>query len=70
MKTRRILKAAFSVLIGWTALQAGCVDLAGLGGYFPASDLYDPTDIIQDVIDYRQDVMEWSANAWDEYILQ
>lgn len=29
---------------------------------------YDPTDIIQSVIDYRQDVMDWSVDAWDDYI--
>lgn len=38
----------------------------GYGGY----SYYDPTDTIQSVIDYRQDVYDWSNNAWDEYILQ
>lgn len=61
----------------------GCdlYDLGGYGGYgdwyggwggygYPASDLYDPTAIIGDVIDYRQEVMDWSNDAWDEYIRQ
>ncbi len=52
--------------------------LQGLGDYeggwndwgFPDSSLYDPTNEIQSVIGYQQEVMDWSANAWDEYILQ
>ncbi len=51
--------------------------LQGLGDYtdwvdygFPDSSLYDPTNDIQSVIGYQQEVMDWSANAWDEYILQ
>ena len=62
----------------------GCdsgLDLLGGGGYypdlgysswnyFPDYGLYDPTDTIQSVIDYRQSVMDWSANAWSDYILQ
>jgi hypothetical protein len=39
-------------------------------GYFPDYGLYDPTDTIQSVVDYRQSVMDWSANAWSDYILQ
>ena len=46
--------------------------LNGLGGYtksgFPATGYYDPTSDIQDVISYRQDVMDWSNDQWDAYI--
>jgi len=66
-----VLVVAVVAILG----SVGCYDtlggLAGLYGYgFPDSSLYDPTDIIQDVIGYRQSVMEQSANAWDEYIRQ
>lgn len=37
-------------------------------GYFPDYGLYDPTDTILSVNDYRQDVMESTADAWDAYI--
>lgn len=66
MKTRKLLAALFALASGWTLLQNGCGDIS----YFPGYGLYDPTGTIQSVIDYRQDVMDWSANAWDEYILQ
>ena len=52
----------------------GCDELLGYygglwGGYgFPASDYYNPYYDIQDVIDYRLDVMEWSNDGWDDYI--
>jgi len=48
---------------GWTLLQEGGGDL---GGY----PLFDATGIIQDVIDYRQDVYDACNDAWDEYIRQ
>ena len=38
--------------------------------YWPGYSLYDPTDTIQGAINYRQSVMDWSNNAWDEYIRQ
>lgn len=38
--------------------------------YYPSTSLYDPTDLIQGVVDYRLDAMETSANGWSEYILQ
>lgn len=56
-----------------TGLYDGWSGYGGWGGYdtsYPAYDLYDPTSIIQDVVDYRQDVMDWSADAWDAYILE
>lgn len=31
---------------------------------------YDATGTIQSVIDYRQDAMDWSNAAWDDYIMQ
>ncbi len=37
---------------------------------FPPTTLYDPTNDIQSVIDYRQQVMEDSASGWGDYILQ
>lgn len=66
------------VLAGVLCLAAasGC-DMLGLSPYvgtgywgndYPDWGLYDPYNDIQSVIDYRQDVMDWSANAWDEYI--
>lgn len=51
----------------------GWDNYGGWGGYdigYPDYGLYDPTSVIQDVVDYRQDAMDWSANAWDEYIRQ
>ena len=58
--------------IGGYDLFGGYGDVfGGWDGYgYPASDLYDPTDIIGDVIDYRQDVMDWSNDGWDDYIHQ
>ncbi len=53
-------------------LYGGYGDLLGgygWGGYgFPDATLYDPYYDIQSVIDYRQDVMDWSNDAWDAYI--
>ena len=43
--------------------------LAGSVGCVPGYG-YDPTNIIQSVIGNRLDAMDWSANAWDEYILE
>ena len=41
----------------------------GYGGYgFPDATLYDSYYDIQSVIDYRQDVMDWSNDGWDAYI--
>ena len=58
-------------------LSASSLDLNGYGtgydlygGYYPSFSLYDPTDTIQDVIGYRQSVMDWSNDAWDAYIRQ
>ena len=57
---------------------AGYDPFGGYGGYtggytdwsYPDYGLYDPTNDIQSVIDYRQDVMDWSNDAWDAYIRQ
>jgi hypothetical protein len=35
---------------------------------FPATGYYDPTNDIQSVNSYRQDVMDWSNDQWDAYI--
>jgi hypothetical protein len=72
-----MVKVVLVVLVGMSAmLTTGCVP-AGLAGnaydlmsMFPEYGLYDPTADIQSVIDYRQDVMDWSNDAWDEYIRQ
>ena len=43
----------------------------GTGGtYWPQTTLYDPTNDIQSVIDYRQNVMDNVATGWDDYIMQ
>lgn len=62
---------------GLGALNAlnGLQGLAGYGGWdtygsYPDYGSYDPTGGIQSVIDCQQDVMDWSENAWDGYILQ
>ena len=67
-----MLVAAF--VAGWATL-VGCDEtgMAGFGGYggggyYPDWGLYDPTQDIQDVIDYRWDVMDWSNDGWDDYI--
>ena len=56
---------------------AGC-DVYSSGGwgsgyysgydYYPSYGYYDPTSDIQDVIGYRQEVMDNTATAWDQYI--
>jgi len=81
--TRKIGKAGLAAGI-WAvlALAAGCDQTALVGGgvpggfggwtggYWPDWGYYDPTDTIQGVIDYRWEVMDWSNDAWDEYIRQ
>ncbi|MBN2447204.1 MAG: hypothetical protein JXO22_10785 [Phycisphaerae bacterium] len=37
---------------------------------YPDYGLYDPTDTIQGVVDYRTSVMDSTAAAWDDYIRQ
>lgn len=58
-------------LWGW---DTGGWDTGGwdTGGWdtYPDSTLYDPTDTIQSVIDYRQDVYDNVNAGWDEYIRQ
>ncbi len=51
------------VVIGIAALvgNVGC-DTTGLGSY------YDPTNDLLSVNGYRQDVMDASMQAWDDYI--
>ena len=74
--TRRIQKYIGKAILSLVGLfcvagGTGCDELlnaAYLGGYFPASTYYDPYYDIQSVIDYRQDVMDWSNDAWDAYI--
>jgi len=83
--TNNAVKKAIFALVGLAILAAGTgcdslglgnllgYDLGGLGfgGYgFPDTTYYDPYYDIQSVIDYRQDVMDWSADAWSDYILQ
>jgi len=63
MKKRTLLSMLIALASGWTLLQEGGGDL---GGY----PLFDATGIIQDVIDYRQDVYDACNDAWDEYIRQ
>lgn len=41
-----------------------------LSGFYPDYGLYDPFNDIQNVIGYRQEVMDWSNDAWDAYIRQ
>ena len=50
----------------------GC-DTTGLMnglGVLGTGSSFDPTSIIQSVIGYRQEVMDWSNSGWDDYILQ
>jgi hypothetical protein len=72
--------AVSCVILAILSTLTGC-DLYGVNPYawtspvytdtwFPASDLYDPTWEIQSVIDYRQSVMDWSNDAWSDYIRQ
>ena len=65
---RRI--AVAGVMLAALVSMGGCYDygLGNLGGGWGGSSLYDPTSTIQGVIDYRQDVMDRSADAWDQYI--
>lgn len=64
-------------LVAVIGAGAGCdewLDPYAYLGYvdygYPSWGLYDPTDTIQSVVDYRQDVMDWSADAWCDYIRQ
>jgi hypothetical protein len=76
----KLCKNVATILLSLAALVCvaagtGCDQLLGttgayLNGWFPATGLYDPTNDIQSVIDYRLDVMEASNDAWDEYIRQ
>jgi hypothetical protein len=58
-----------SPLDGWVGGGAP-VGVPVSGTTYPPSTLYDPTDTIQSVIDYRQDVYDRVNDAWDEYIRQ
>ena len=50
--------------------QAGCGSSLGYGSYYDPYSYYGyyDTSTVQSVIDYRLDAMDWSNNAWDEYI--
>jgi hypothetical protein len=66
--------AVVGVLLVGLSMACGC-DMYGTTGYgyttwYPDTTYYDPTWEIQSVIDYRQDVMDWSAAGWSDYILQ
>jgi hypothetical protein len=61
-----LLVAAVSALCGCNDYGLG--SLIGLG--FPDSSLYDPTAEIQSVIEYRQSVTDYYADAWSDYILE
>ena len=55
-----------------TGYQNGYIDpwytsSIGLPAY---PTLYDPTNDIQSVIGYSWEVMDWSNDAWSDYILQ
>ena len=51
-------------------LVGGLGSLLGAGGDpgYIWTGGYDPSSTIQGVVDYRQDVMDRSADAWDQYI--
>lgn len=80
--TSKFRKFGFAAaLLASLAALCGCdlYNTAGLwpldfySGYYnsyPAYGLFDPTSTIQSVVQYRQDVMDWSADAWSEYILE
>ena len=84
-KTRRILSALVALASASMVFQyGGCADL-GTGGLsldglfvpytsgmygFPSYGLYDPTNDIQDVINYRLGAMETAASGWSDFILQ
>ena len=64
---------AMAALAGCDESLPGGFGGGGLGGggyYYPEWGLYDPTQDIQDVIDDRWEVMDWSNDQWDEYIRQ
>ncbi|MBN2561982.1 MAG: hypothetical protein JXQ75_13740 [Phycisphaerae bacterium] len=78
-KLAKILLALVGLISLGTA--TGCDELwPGVdfpGGYYngwsygyPSFGYYDPTDLIQGVVDYRLDAMETAANGWDEFIMQ
>jgi len=73
MGTRKLLAILVAVFSGAVVFENGC-NLLGSGGYygygFPSDGLYDPTDTIQGVIDYRLDVMDSVAAGWSDYLLQ
>ncbi len=50
-------------VVGLAILAAGTgCDVYGLGGYSPLG-------LIGDTLGYRNDVMDWSAQAWSDVIL-
>lgn len=60
---RRVVIALLGLFTSGAALnQYGCTTLYDPYGY--------GYNAMQDVIGYRQDVMDWSNDAWDEYIRQ
>lgn len=66
---RRTAVAGLIVVVLGTA--TGCdwdSPFGWTGSYLPTYGYYDPTGVIQDVIGYRQDVMDNTATAWDQYI--
>ena len=71
--TRRMVVT--TVMLVAVISMGGCYDyglanLIGAGGGWGTgwTGGYDPTGDIQSVIDYRQQVMDNTATAWDQYI--
>jgi len=75
--TRRSVRKALLTL-GLTLLllmtATGCNEMyyyAAMGAYsMPYWTGYVDVGAIQSVNSYRQDAMDWTADAWDEYILE
>jgi hypothetical protein len=75
-KSRNPMSRFASLLLVLVALivafaNTGCVPagyVMNQYGVWPDYSLYDPTNEIQSVIGYRQDAMDCSNDAWDEYI--
>jgi len=65
-----IVALAVVALTGATGCDLLGTGLGSLGFGFGSYGLFDPTDTIQSVLDYRWDVMDFSNDAWNDYILQ
>jgi hypothetical protein len=57
-------------ILSWGGLvDPGYTSALGLPAY-PGLGGYDPTNLIQGAIGYRQDAMQASADGWSDFILQ